>query len=84
MILQIIFAKGATSSLHQLANIGYDVVGIDWTIEPDKARQGSLLITLNDVFPIRSLTGDAVALQGNLDPCQLYARKVSTCSMFLI
>jgi uroporphyrinogen decarboxylase len=34
----IIFAKGAHYALNQLANIGYDVVSIDWTVDPITAR----------------------------------------------
>ena len=37
-LIQIVFAKGAHYALPQLANIGYDVVGIDWTIDPAVAR----------------------------------------------
>ena len=55
---RIVFARGAHASLAELAGAGYDVVGLDWTIDPRQARQ---------------LTGGRVALQGNLDPCALYA-----------
>lgn len=57
----IIFAKGAHYGLERLSKIGYDVVGIDWTIDPVKARQ--------------AVAGNGVTLQGNLDPCQLYANE---------
>jgi uroporphyrinogen decarboxylase len=53
-----IFAKGAHYALQDLAQSGYDVVGIDWTIDPEEARQK---------------VGSDVTLQGNLDPCALYA-----------
>nr|CAD7260364.1 unnamed protein product [Timema shepardi]CAD7572151.1 unnamed protein product [Timema californicum] len=33
-----IFAKGAHYGLEELANSGYDVIGIDWTVDPVKAR----------------------------------------------
>ncbi|CAG2062819.1 unnamed protein product, partial [Timema podura] len=33
-----IFAKGAHYGLEGLANSGYDVIGIDWTVDPVKAR----------------------------------------------
>lgn len=53
----ILFAKGAWFALEEQATLGYDVIGIDWTVEPEYART---------VLP-------NVALQGNLDPCALYA-----------
>ena len=53
-----LFAKGANYALELLAaQAGYDVLGIDWCIDPVKARQ---------------LVGDKVALQGNMDPNMLF------------
>lgn len=52
----IIFAKGAWSSLPEMAATGAHGLGIDWCIEPQFARQ---------------LAGDAVTLQGNFDPAKL-------------
>ena len=53
-----LFAKGANFALASLAsNVGYDVLGLDWCIEPSEARK---------------LVGSNVALQGNLDPNVLY------------
>jgi len=53
-----VFAKGANTELTLLAEKGgYDVVGLDWCIEPSEARK---------------LVGDNVALQGNMDPNVLY------------
>lgn len=59
--LQTIFAKGAHYALEELSASGYDVVGLDWTIDPQLARKR---------------VGDNVTVQGNLDPCALYAPKV--------
>jgi len=54
----ILFAKGANGLLNFLAeHSGYDVLGLDWHIEPADAR---------------NLVGKKVALQGNLDPDVLY------------
>jgi len=55
-----LFAKGANApaSLAAQAAAGYDTLGIDWCIDGAAAR---------------TLTGGAVALQGNLDPSVLYA-----------
>jgi uroporphyrinogen decarboxylase len=55
---RILFAKGAHYALDDLAQAGYDVLGLDWTTDPRLARE---------------TVGDRVALQGNLDPCVLYA-----------
>lgn len=55
-----LFAKGAMHSLPEQAEIGYDVIGLDWTIDPSKARE---------------LVGPNVTLQGNLDPQDLYKSK---------
>lgn len=55
----ILFAKGAHYALTEQAKLNYDALGIDWTIDPKVARSS----TANKV------------LQGNLDPCALYASK---------
>jgi uroporphyrinogen decarboxylase len=54
----IIFAKGAWSSLPEMAATGAHGLGIDWCIEPQTARQ---------------LSGADVTLQGNFDPAKLLA-----------
>jgi len=54
----IVFAKGAHHALDSLADTAYDVISLDWTMDPQAA---SLLV------------GDRAVLQGNLDPCALYA-----------
>ena len=53
-----LFPKGANSALASLAEkAGYDVIGIDWCIDPVDAR---------------TAVGDKIALQGNMDPMVLY------------
>jgi uroporphyrinogen decarboxylase len=54
----IVFAKGANHALYDIAGLGAEVVGVDWTV---------------DLATAREITGDRVALQGNLDPSVLYA-----------
>lgn len=56
----IAFPKGATmSSLQMLAKTQcYEVIGLDWTVDPVEAR---------------NKLGDNVTLQGNMDPCALFA-----------
>ena len=54
----IVFARGAGGHAAELAGIGADALGIDWT-----ASLGG----------VRTATKDRVALQGNLDPAALYA-----------
>ena len=53
-----LFTKGGGGWLELMADIGVDAVGLDWTTDLALARQ---------------LVGDKVALQGNMDPCVLYA-----------
>lgn len=59
-VLQVVFAKGAHYALEELAAMPYDVIGLDWTM---------------DVGAARARCGGKV-LQGNMDPCALYATKV--------
>ena len=54
----IVFAKGAPYALDALAGTDYDTISLDWTMDPQAAR---------------NVVGERVALQGNLDPCALYA-----------
>ncbi|KAF3424945.1 hypothetical protein E2986_09403 [Frieseomelitta varia] len=56
----IAFPKGATmNSLEMLAKSKtYEVLGLDWTVDPIEARKRF---------------GSEITLQGNLDPCALYA-----------
>ncbi len=54
----IVFTKGGGPWLEQIAGIGADVVGLDWTVNLGAARAS---------------VGDRVALQGNLDPNVLFA-----------
>lgn len=56
----ILFAKGVHYKLEELAKTGADVIGLDWTM---------------DIGKIRSIIGDKVALQGNLDPTVLYGSR---------
>jgi uroporphyrinogen decarboxylase len=54
----ILFTKGGGLWLDAMADTGCDALGLDWTQPISRAR---------------ALVGDRVALQGNLDPCALYA-----------
>ena len=54
----IVFTKGGGLWLDQIAAIGADAVGLDWTVNLGNAR---------------ARVGDRVALQGNLDPVVLFA-----------
>ena len=54
----IVFTKGGGPWLDEVAGVGADVVGLDWTVNLGRARRQ---------------VGDRVALQGNLDPSVLFA-----------
>ncbi|MBK6265449.1 uroporphyrinogen decarboxylase [Marivirga sp. S37H4] len=53
-----IFAKDAHYALPSLSQLTYDTIGLDWTMDPQKSRD---------------IVGPNKTLQGNLDPCALYA-----------
>lgn len=54
----ILFTKGGGQWLEEMAETGCDALGLDWT---------------TDLADARARVGHQVALQGNLDPCLLYA-----------
>jgi uroporphyrinogen decarboxylase len=54
----ITFTKGGGLWLEQIAAVGVDAVGLDWTMNLRQAREK---------------VGDRVALQGNIDPSVLFA-----------
>ncbi len=58
-IPSIVFTKGGGQWLEEIAAIGCDAVGLDWT---------------TDIGAARRRVGDRVALQGNLDPVALFAQ----------
>lgn len=53
-----LFTKGGGALLNEMANTGCDALGVDWT---------------TDLADARRAVDDRTALQGNLDPCVLYA-----------
>ncbi len=53
-----IFAKGAMLQLEDIATANPEVIGIDWNISP---------------LEVRKKVGNNYTLQGNMDPCLLYA-----------
>jgi len=55
----VLFSKGAGGWLEVMADTGCDALGVDWTL---------------DLADARARVGDKVALQGNMDPCVLYAK----------
>jgi uroporphyrinogen decarboxylase len=54
----VLFTKGGGRWLADMAETGADALGVDWT---------------TDLADARAASGGKVALQGNLDPCVLYA-----------
>lgn len=61
LFLQILYAKGVHYALKDLSGLGYEVISLDWTMDPEAAR---------------NLVGTNITLQGNLDPCALYSSPV--------
>lgn len=57
-----IFAKGGGHSLAEQAQLGYEVVGVDYNTDATEARLA---------------VGPNITLQGNLDPQDLYKTQVS-------
>jgi uroporphyrinogen decarboxylase len=57
-IPSIMFTKGGGLWLDEMADVGADALGLDWTVNLGRAR---------------AQVGDRVALQGNLDPAILFA-----------
>jgi len=55
----ILFTKGGGLWLEDMADAGYDALGLDWQ---------------TDIQQARARVGDRVALQGNMDPVALYAK----------
>jgi uroporphyrinogen decarboxylase len=53
-----VFAKGAYFIRQELGQMNCNVIGVDWNMNPMETRQ---------------LVGGSKVLQGNLDPCMLYA-----------
>ncbi|MBV1908017.1 MAG: uroporphyrinogen decarboxylase [Kangiellaceae bacterium] len=53
-----LYTKGGAGWLEAMADTGADCIGLDWSIDIDKAR---------------ARIGNKVALQGNMDPCILYS-----------
>ena len=55
-----LFSKGAFGSVKDLASLSCNTIGLDWQM---------------DVIEARKATGENKTLQGNLDPCVLYASR---------
>jgi len=53
-----VFAKGAQSALPEMSKLACETIGVDWNMDPKE---------------VRAIVGDKMTLQGNLDPCLLYA-----------
>ncbi len=60
----IVFAKGAWFSFDKLSKMDCQALGVDWNISPKFAKKAA---------------GNMI-LQGNLDPCQLYAPEAEIAS----
>ena len=58
----IVFTKGGGLWIEEIADIGCDALGLDWTVNLGQARQR---------------ISDRVALQGNMDPMSLFASEAA-------
>lgn len=58
----IVFTKGGGLWIEEIADIGCDALGLDWTVNLSQARER---------------IGDRVALQGNMDPMSLFANEAA-------
>jgi uroporphyrinogen decarboxylase len=77
-----VFAKGAHWALADLARSDYDVIQLDWTMQPSHARE-----VMAKVHAERSTSSEEdtaaptrhrqvpTSLQGNLDPAAMYANE---------
>jgi len=54
----IVFCRGAWFSLDEIAGLGSQALGVDWS---------------TNIKPMREQVGSEIILQGNMDPCMLYA-----------
>ncbi len=55
---KIYYANGAAALLPRMRELGADVIGVDWRVGLDETRR---------------ILGPDIAVQGNLDPCVLFA-----------
>jgi uroporphyrinogen decarboxylase len=53
-----VFSKGAISSLNEICELDCNTIGLDWNM---------------NIENVRSCLGESKTIQGNLDPCALYA-----------
>ncbi|MFA7272894.1 MAG: uroporphyrinogen decarboxylase [Crocinitomicaceae bacterium] len=53
-----LFSKGAINSIEAISKLDCNTIGLDWNM---------------DIVEIRKMVGENHTLQGNLDPCALYA-----------
>lgn len=61
LVPMVIFAKGGGHSLKEQSELGYEVIGLDWSVDPIEARNA---------------VGPNVTLQGNLHPEDMYKSQV--------
>lgn len=58
----VLYAKGGSHSLREQAECGYEVIGLDYSVDPIDARKA---------------VGSNVTLQGNLNPTDMYHSTVN-------
>ena len=68
LVPMVVFAKGAHYAITDLLATEYDVIGLDWTMEPHLVKRQAV-----EYMNAHPNGRKRVAFQGNLDPTLLYA-----------
>lgn len=68
MVPMVVFAKGAHYAIEELVDTQYDVIGIDWTMDPRLVKS-----RIRNIFKHKPSLKRRICLQGNMDPTILYA-----------
>jgi uroporphyrinogen decarboxylase len=71
----IMFSKGTDYAFERLAETRFDCLGLDWTSSPEdvRSRIENVNVNINANDTNSNSNTIAKALQGNLDPCVIYA-----------
>lgn len=68
MVPLVVYAKGAHYAIEDLVCSNYDVIGLDWTMDPVETK-----MRVKKILQSGKTGKKRITLQGNLDPGMLYA-----------